>query len=45
MQIPIYVISLADAYERRFSIITQLKELGLSYEIIDAVDGRLSTFP
>jgi GR25 family glycosyltransferase involved in LPS biosynthesis len=40
-QIPIFVISLARAPERRASIELHLKELGLSYEVVNAVDGKL----
>ena len=40
-QIPIFVISLARAPERRTSIEHHLKELGLAYEIVNAVDGKL----
>ena len=39
--IPIFVISLARAPERRESIERHLSGLGLSYEIVDAVDGKL----
>lgn len=38
--IPIFVISLARAPERRKSIEEHLQSLGLEYEIVDAVDGR-----
>ncbi|WP_084488038.1 glycosyltransferase family 25 protein [Cobetia crustatorum] len=44
MQIPIYVISLLDATERRKSIQNQLAKLNLEYEIVDAIDGRLPNF-
>lgn len=37
---PIFVISLADASERRAAISAQLDALGLRGEIVDAVDGR-----
>lgn len=37
---PIFVISLADAHERRQSLRTQLEALELGAEIINAVDGR-----
>lgn len=36
----IFVISLADAYERRRRISEQCAELGLEFEIVAAVDGR-----
>jgi len=40
MDIPIYVISLARALERRASIGARLNAAGVQYEIVDAVDGR-----
>lgn len=40
MNIPIFVISLARATERRQDIIRRLESAGLDYEIIDAVDGQ-----
>ncbi len=40
-KVPIFVISLARAPERRKSIEQHLRTLGLSYEIINAVDGKL----
>ncbi len=40
-QVPIFVISLARAPERRASITRHLTELGLTYEIVNAVDGKL----
>jgi hypothetical protein len=40
-QIPIFVISLARAPERRRFMQEQLDSLGLSYEIVDATDGKL----
>lgn len=39
-QLPIYVISLARAPERRRSVCAHLDGLGLQYTLIDAVDGR-----
>lgn len=39
--LPIFVISLARAPERRKSIEQHLCNLGLSYEIVNAVDGNL----
>lgn len=39
--IPIFVISLARAPERRKSIEEHLRGLDLQYEIVDAVDGKL----
>ncbi len=38
--IPIYVVSLARAMERRATMTKHLTELGLNFEITDAVDGR-----
>jgi glycosyl transferase, family 25 len=35
-----FVISLASAVERRNNIIRQLDDLGMSYELIDAIEGR-----
>lgn len=37
---PIFVISLHDAIDRRSEIARQLHDLGLSFEIVDATDGR-----
>src|SRR4051812_12010733 len=39
----IFVISLKTAQQRRAQIDTQLKRLGLCYEMVDAVDGRVLT--
>lgn len=39
-QIPIYVVSLADSAERRANITQQLTDMNLSFEFLDAVDGR-----
>ena len=39
-QIPIFVISLPDAFKRRAPLIAQLKEYDLNYEIFEAVDCR-----
>jgi len=44
-QIPIFVISLACAPERRTSICAHLDGLSLSYHIIEAVDGLSVTSP
>jgi GR25 family glycosyltransferase involved in LPS biosynthesis len=38
-KIPIFVISLARAPDRRAAISSHLKNLGLDFEIVDAVDG------
>ena len=38
--IPIFVISLARALDRRARMTRHLSDLGLSYRLIDAVDGR-----
>lgn len=40
MTLPVFVISLPEATERRAQIASHLKELGLAHEIVDAVDGR-----
>lgn len=40
-QIPVFIISLARAPERRASICAHLDGLGLSYQVMDAVDGKL----
>lgn len=40
-QIPIFIISLARAPERRAALSAHLDGLGLEYRIVDAVDGRL----
>lgn len=37
---PIFIISLADAHERRRRIMDQCRSFGLMAEIVDAVDGR-----
>lgn len=37
---PIWVVSLADARERRRSIAAQLKALGLNFSFLTAIDGR-----
>lgn len=42
---PIFVVSLADALERRESVSAQLQALGLTANIIDAVDGRWGLSP
>lgn len=39
-RIPIFVISLARAPERRLAVCEHLQSLGLQYELIDAVDGN-----
>lgn len=39
-KIPVYVISLARAPERRAAISEHLTSLGIEFEIVDAVDGR-----
>lgn len=39
-KIPVYVISLARAPERRAAISAHLTSLGIEFEIVDAVDGR-----
>ena len=41
--VPVYVISLARAPERRASIMRHLEKLGIVAELIDAVDGSLLT--
>lgn len=41
MQIPVFVISLLRAPQRRASIEAHLRSMGLDYEIVDAVDGAL----
>lgn len=38
--LPVYVVSLARAAERRADITAHLDRLGVSYELLDAVDGR-----
>lgn len=40
MKCPIYVISLARAKDRRTNVTKRLNKAGVSYEIIDAVDGQ-----
>ncbi len=40
MNIPIYVISLARAIDRRADITARLKSAGMKFEIIDAVNGK-----
>ncbi len=42
-KIPVFVISLARAPERRESISQHLTDLGIEYRIIDAVDGKTLT--
>lgn len=39
-KIPVYVISLARAPDRRPAISDHLTQLGIEFEIVDAVDGR-----
>lgn len=39
-QIPVIVISLPDAAERRRAVTDQLDQLGLTYRVFNAVDGR-----
>ncbi|MBK8300781.1 MAG: glycosyltransferase family 25 protein [Chitinophagaceae bacterium] len=36
----VYVINLKDAVERRNSIAKQLKDLDISYELLEAINGR-----
>ena len=38
--LPIFVVSLADAWKRRTDIAENLESLGLAFEFFDAVDGR-----
>lgn len=38
--IPVFVVSLARAVERRADITAHLDRLGVAYELLDAVDGR-----
>jgi glycosyl transferase family 25 len=38
-EIPVYVISLARAQERREAICQHLADIGVSYQLVDAVDG------
>ncbi len=40
--IPVLVVSLADATDRRHHMTGQLDALGLAFEFVDAVDGRAS---
>ena len=40
MNLPVYVISLARAADRRESITALLNADGIEYELVDAVDGR-----
>jgi len=40
MNLPVYVISLARAADRRESITALLDADGVEYELVDAVDGR-----
>lgn len=42
---PIFVISLADAHERRYRIAEQCADFGLAIEIVDAIDGRAGLPP
>jgi GR25 family glycosyltransferase involved in LPS biosynthesis len=39
-RIPVYILSLARAAERRKSITAHLDRLGIGYEIVDGVDGQ-----
>ncbi|KAF8070959.1 glycosyltransferase 25 family member [Scenedesmus sp. PABB004] len=43
--LPVRVISLTRAKERREVIVNQLERAGLSYEVFDAVDGRNTSLP
>ena len=45
MNIPIFVISLSDAGERRGPLLEQLKRFGMSFDVFDAVDGRAGLDP
>lgn len=40
MQLPIFVISLADAIDRRTQIAAQMLHYGLAFEFVNAVNGR-----
>jgi glycosyl transferase, family 25 len=42
---PVYVISLADAHERRRNMTARLAAAGLAFRFIDAVDGRWQRLP
>ena len=45
-EISIFVVSLARATDRRAAMARHLQDMGLSFEITDAVDGRaLSALP
>ncbi len=37
---PVFVLSLVDAVERREQISTQLSDLGIAFDFVDAIDGR-----
>lgn len=39
MQIPVFVVSLKESYQRRSSVITKLGELNILFEFVDAVRG------
>jgi len=42
-QIPIYVISLARAKQRRLRVASEFERFGLNYEIYEGIDGKLSS--
>src|SRR5437762_2800391 len=39
--VPVFVISLARAQERRVSVSAHLRALGVAFDVVDAVDGQL----
>lgn len=43
--IPVYVISLSDAVERRRTMTSRLTEAGIPFQFVDAVDGRKTRLP
>jgi GR25 family glycosyltransferase involved in LPS biosynthesis len=43
--IPVYVISLADAHVRRANVKARLRVLGIPFQFVDAIDGRAQRLP
>jgi GR25 family glycosyltransferase involved in LPS biosynthesis len=43
--IPVYVISLADAHVRRTNMSARLDALGIPFQFVDAIDGRTQRLP
>jgi GR25 family glycosyltransferase involved in LPS biosynthesis len=44
-ELPVYVISLADAHVRRANMTSRLGALGIPFRFVDAIDGRTGRLP